>query len=62
MRHIKAQTASIINSLEPVYGIALAYLLLDEAPSLRTILGGIIVLLAAAAATLSSTADRQLRK
>lgn len=54
MRHIKAQTASIINSLEPVYGIVLAFLLLHEIPSLRTIVGGFIVLAAAMAASLSS--------
>jgi len=54
MRHIKAQTASIIHSLEPVYGIILAFILLHEGPSLRTILGGIVVLIAAIAATLSS--------
>lgn len=54
MRYIKAQTASIINSLEPVYGIILAFLLLHEIPSLRTVLGGIVVLAAALAVTLSS--------
>ncbi len=54
MRYIKAQTASIINSLEPVYGIILAFLLLDEVPSLRIILGGAVVLAAALAVTISS--------
>ena len=54
MRHIKAQTASIINSLEPVYGITLAFLFLGEIPALRTIMGGVVVLVAAIAATLSS--------
>ncbi|MFQ6108892.1 MAG: DMT family transporter [Candidatus Aminicenantales bacterium] len=54
MRHIKAQTASIINSLEPVYGIILAFILLGEAPSLRTIAGGVVVLFAALATTLTS--------
>jgi drug/metabolite transporter (DMT)-like permease len=44
MRFIKAQTASIISSLEPVYGIILAFLLLGEVPSLRTILGGAVIL------------------
>jgi drug/metabolite transporter (DMT)-like permease len=45
MRSIKAQTASIISSLEPVYGIVFAFLLLDEIPSLRTVAGGCIILL-----------------
>lgn len=44
MKYIKAQTASIIGSLEPVYGIVLAFVLLGEIPSLRTILGGVIIL------------------
>jgi len=44
MKYIKAQAASIIASLEPVYGIILAFFLLREILSLRTILGGIIIL------------------
>ncbi|MFB0565346.1 MAG: DMT family transporter [Candidatus Aminicenantaceae bacterium] len=44
MRYIKAQTASIISSLEPVYGIVLALFLLGEIPELRTISGGAIIL------------------
>jgi len=44
MKYIKAQTASIIGSLEPVYGIILAFVLLGEIPSLRTIFGGIVIL------------------
>jgi len=45
MRYIKAQTASIISSLEPVYGILFAFLFLNEIPSLRTIAGGCIILM-----------------
>lgn len=41
---VKAQTASIIASLEPVYGIFMAALFLDEIPSTRTLLGGAIIL------------------
>lgn len=44
MRHVKAQTASIVATLEPVYGILLALLLLKEIPSVRTIFGGIIII------------------
>ena len=44
MRLIKAQTAAIISSLEPVYGIIMALFILKEVPSLRTILGGIVIL------------------
>lgn len=44
MRHIKAQTAAIISSLEPVYGIIMALFILHEVPSLRTVLGGVVIL------------------
>lgn len=44
MRRIKAQTAAVISSLEPVYGIIMALLFLKEIPSLRTVLGGMIIL------------------
>jgi drug/metabolite transporter (DMT)-like permease len=44
MRLIKAQTAAIISSLEPVYGIIMALFILKEVPTLRTILGGIVIL------------------
>lgn len=44
MKRIKAQTASMIHFLEPVYGIIFAFFLLHEIPSLRIILGGIIIL------------------
>lgn len=44
MKHVKAQTASVIASLEPVYGIAGAVVFFSEVPSVRTIIGGTIVL------------------
>jgi drug/metabolite transporter (DMT)-like permease len=44
LKNIKTQTAGIISSLEPVYGIAFAIVLLGEIPTLREVLGGIIIL------------------
>ena len=44
LRHIKARLAGITTGLEPVYGIAFAFLLLGEVPETRTILGGIVIL------------------
>lgn len=41
---VKAQAASIIASLEPVYGILAAALLLGAIPALREISGGVIIL------------------
>lgn len=51
MREVRARTASILSSLEPVYGILLALLFLKESPSLRTVSGGAVVLAAALVAT-----------
>lgn len=44
LTHIRAQTASIIAGLEPVYGIILAFFLLNEIPQLRTLVGGLIII------------------
>jgi drug/metabolite transporter (DMT)-like permease len=44
LTHVKAQLASIIASLEPVYGIILAMLLIHEVPSVRTLIGGGIII------------------
>jgi len=48
---VKAQKASIIASLEPVYGIIAAILVLGAIPTLRVVLGGVIILGAAFYAT-----------
>lgn len=41
---LRTQLASVISSLEPVYGIALAVLLLQENPDGRILLGGSLIL------------------
>jgi drug/metabolite transporter (DMT)-like permease len=46
MRQVRARTASIISSLEPVYGIAMAFVFLSEKPSLRTLAGGAVIMAA----------------
>lgn len=43
LRHLRAQTTSIVFGLEPVYGIALAWLLAGEIPAGRTLLGGCLI-------------------
>lgn len=43
---INAKTASIIIALEPVYAIVGAWILFHETPSIRTIIGGMIIILA----------------
>lgn len=44
LKTLRAQTASIAVSLEPIYGIIAAYFLLNESITLMMILGGTIVL------------------
>lgn len=45
MKNINAQTASLIHTLEPVYGIIFAFIFLNEVPSIRTLLGGAVILI-----------------
>jgi drug/metabolite transporter (DMT)-like permease len=52
--NIRAQTASIISCLEPVYGIIAAILLLGEIPTFRVLIGGVIVLSATFYVTIKS--------
>jgi drug/metabolite transporter (DMT)-like permease len=51
LRSLSAHTASVVAALEPVYGIALAFLLLGETPSARTLAGGALIVGAAFFAT-----------
>ncbi|MCP2605029.1 DMT family transporter [Candidatus Aminicenantes bacterium AH-873-B07] len=55
MRYIKARSASIISTFEPIYGIILAILFLKEIPDLRTFLGGLLII----SAVLVVTARRE---
>ncbi len=52
LQGVSTRTASAIACLEPVYGMFLALVLLQDVPSLRTLLGGAIVLGVAFHATL----------
>lgn len=43
---INAKTASIIIALEPVYAIVGAWILFSEQPTIRTVIGGVVIILA----------------
>lgn len=43
LRHLRAQTVGVAFGLEPVYGILLAWLLLNEQPASRTLCGGFLI-------------------
>ena len=49
---IKARTAAVVFALEPVYGISVAWLLFNENPSLRMLLGGALIIIAIVASSL----------
>lgn len=54
LKSVEAKTASVIASLEPVYGIIAAAILLGEIPSLRILSGGLVILLATTYTTFRS--------
>lgn len=43
---IKARTAAVVFAMEPVYGITIAWLLFDENPTLRMLIGGVLIIVA----------------
>ncbi len=51
-KKVKAQTAGIISGMETVYGIVYALIFLGEIPSIREVIGGIIILSVALVASL----------
>lgn len=55
LRSIKAHVAGIIASLEPLYGIILAVIIIGEIPGIRTIIGGSIVILASIYASVGTS-------
>lgn len=46
LKVLKARTTSVIFALEPVYGIAFAWWLFNEQPTLRMLIGGALIILA----------------
>lgn len=55
MKDVRAQTAGVIAGLESFYGIIFAVIILNEIPSIREALGGLIILSTALASTLMSS-------
>jgi drug/metabolite transporter (DMT)-like permease len=51
LKNLKTQFAAVIAGLEPVYGIVFALMILGEMPSVRTLMGGIVILGAVTLAT-----------
>jgi drug/metabolite transporter (DMT)-like permease len=43
LKHFSASSASLISSMQPLYGILLAFFFLNEQPSLQTFIGGTLI-------------------
>jgi drug/metabolite transporter (DMT)-like permease len=55
LRQVPARNAALVGTLEPVYGVVAAALIIAETPSLRTIIGGAIIMLTVATASKSTS-------
>lgn len=58
LKHVKVQTAGIISSLESVYGILAALIVLHEIPGLRELAGGVIIMGVVFYSTLASAGEQ----
>ncbi|WP_100642727.1 DMT family transporter [Alteromonas facilis] len=54
LQHLRAKTFSLIACMQPFYGVILAILVLNENPSLSTLIGGILVVSASIYETLNA--------
>lgn len=52
LKVIKARAAAVVFALEPVYGIAFAWLIFSQAPTVRMCLGGVLIITAIALSSL----------
>lgn len=52
---IKARTAAVVFALEPVYGIAFAWVIFSEQPTVRMLLGGALIIVAIVLSTRAKT-------
>lgn len=59
LKHVKVQTAGIISSLESVYGILAALIVLHEIPGLRELAGGVIIMGVVFYSTLTSAGEQR---
>ncbi|MFA8450582.1 MAG: DMT family transporter [Bacteroidales bacterium] len=60
LKKIKAQTASLIACMEPLYGIIIAAIVIDEIPDFRIFIGGIIIIATTTISTIRS--QRRIKK
>ena len=54
LKHLRAKTFSLVACMQPLYGVILAILLLDEQPTWQTLCGGLLVISAAVYETINA--------
>lgn len=59
LKRMRVSTAGLVIALEPLYAIVAAWLLFHEIPSMRTIIGGIIIVGAIMGVSYSNSAKQQ---
>lgn len=59
LRHLRAKTFSLIACTQPLYGVGLAIILLDEQPNWKTLLGGAMIISAAIYETIRTHQESQ---
>gem|GEM_PF-5744323 len=59
LKFFSATTASIISSLQPIFGICIAFFLVREIPSLNTYIGGGLIILTVLIESIRSKIEQQ---
>lgn len=54
LKHLRAKTFSLVACMQPLYGVILAILILDEHPTWQTFVGGLLVISAAIYETINT--------
>jgi drug/metabolite transporter (DMT)-like permease len=59
LKHLRATTFSLVACMQPFYGVVFAIILLNEAPTWQTLVGGILVVSAAVYETVNTHRQSQ---
>jgi drug/metabolite transporter (DMT)-like permease len=62
LKHLRAKTFSLVACMQPFYGVVFAIILLNEAPTWQTLVGGILVISAAVYETVNTHRQHQKAK
>ena len=54
LKHLRAKTFSLVACMQPLYGVIMAVVLLNESPNWQTLLGGVLVISAAVYETVNA--------